>query len=465
MEILTNLNFLNAGQFFPPESQKPRLSRYAHNKQKFNAQSNFTNNESMHHVLRLIGNYASLVNYRFHLNFQRKIAYKTADFLFQEQPTIAATPQTKAILSQILEDNPLDSLAYAGAIDASRFGDAIYLVRIVNGKAKITLSQPSYWFPIVDSADIKQFHHHVLAWKSHRINPKTNKPIAILTYQIHSPGHYVHGEKILKGDKITTTLFEETIRTGLSDFAVIPIQNVVPSDTVFGTDDFTDINCLTEEIEIRLEQIAKILDKHADPTLAGPVQALDYDETTGEYHFRTGNYLPYDKDTPLPSYVTWDGQLDAAFKEIERLIHLLSALSEMGSAIFDHDLTNRVNISGRALRLMYINVLSKIARLRKPFDHGLKKLITLTSQVGYPHPIQIADLSIHWKDGLPNDPHEMAEIARIRLAGQPSDSVIAQIIAQDGVTEKQAQIKYNTIFPEEKKEEEILNKAANSMDS
>ena len=441
MTILTNLTFLNQGQTFPPESQKQRLKRYQTNKQKFDGASLLSNPTANQHLLRLLNSHATLLNHRLRINFQRKIAYKTADFLFQESPTFEATPQSQPVLNQILQANNLTSLGYAAAIDASRFGDAIFLIQIRQGTPHITLSQPTFWFPVADPSDIKHITHHVLAWQTQSTHPQTGQPLTLLTYQIHHKGHYLHGQKILKADKIGTTLSQETIQTGLSDFAVIPIQNVVPSDTIFGTDDFTDVNALTEELEIRLEQIAKILDKHANPTLAGPIQALDYDETTGAYHFRSGNYLPYDKDTPLPTYVTWDGQLDAAYKEIERLLHLIAAMSEMGAAIFDHDLTNRVNVSGRALRLMYINVLSKTARMRKAFDFGLKKLIALTSQINHPTPIQIADLSIHWKDGLPNDPKEMAEIARIRLAGQPSDTIQSQIIAQDGLTEQQANSK------------------------
>ena len=447
MTVLTNLAFLNQGQTFPPESQKPRLKRYQTNKQKYEGQSSLTNPNTNPHLLRLLNGHATLLNHRLRVNFQRKIALKIADFLFQETPTFEATPQSQPILDDLLQKNNLIALGYAAAIDAARYGDAIFLIQLRQGTPHIALSQPAYWFPVVDPTDLKHITHHILAWQTPATHPQTGQPITLLTYQIHTKGAYTHGQKILKADKIGATLHEETIQTGLADFAVIPLQNTVPSDTIFGTDDFTDVNPLIEELEIRLEQIAHILDKHANPTLAGPIQALDYDETTGAYHFRTGNYLPLDKDTPLPTYVTWDGQLEAAYQEIERLLHLIAAMSEMGAAIFDHDLTNRVNISGRALRLMYINVLAKTARMRKAFDYTFKKLITLTSAIGPHPPINIADLSIHWKDGLPNDPKEMAEIAHLRLAGQPSDTIQAQIIAQDHLTQKQAQTKTNQINP------------------
>ena len=46
------------------------------------------------------------------------------------------------------------------------------------------------------------------------------------------------------------------------------------SDRVYGIDDYTDLDSIVSEIEVRISQISKILDKHAEPSMQGPETAL-----------------------------------------------------------------------------------------------------------------------------------------------------------------------------------------------
>ncbi|MCK5609965.1 hypothetical protein KAR91_49285, partial [Candidatus Pacearchaeota archaeon] len=131
---------------------------------------------------------------------------------------------------------------------------------------------------------------------------------------------------------------------------------------------------------------------------------------------------------------------DSSFAEIELILKLLSVLTEMGPSIFERE-GGGTDISGRALRLMYVNPLTKVARVRNNFDDAFKKALSLCSEVGYGNePIPQGEISIEWHDGLPDDPKELAEIGRIRT-GQPTDTVVSQIMIQDGLNKEQAESK------------------------
>ena len=115
--------------------------------------------------------------------------------------------------------------------------------------------------------------------------------------------------------------------------------------------------------EIRVAQISRILDKHADPNLYGPDSALEHDAQTGEWKFRGGGkFYPVGPGEQPPGYVTWDGQLDAAFREIELLMEQLYILSETSAAAFGQ-LKSGLAESGSALRRLMMAPLAKVNRL------------------------------------------------------------------------------------------------------
>jgi len=225
------------------------------------------------------------------------------------------------------------------------------------------------------------------------------------------------------------------VKTGLTDFAVVPVHNMVTSDTIYGADDYTDLDSIVAELEVRTAQISKILDVFASPTVSGSAHALEPDGAGG-YTFNTGNfYARNDSDEAPLEYVTWNASLDSNFLQIERLLNHLSVISEMGPAIFNADITRGGQVvSGAALRKLYINVLSKVARLRNSFDTCFKRVLATASEVSFPQ-ITPADISITWMDGLPNDPMEEAQIMNARTGGMPTMSVRRALRDYDGLSE------------------------------
>ena len=167
-------------------------------------------------------------------------------------------------------------------------------------------------------------------------------------------------------------------KTGLDDFAVIQVSNVITSDRVNGLDDYSDIDSIISELMVRIGQVSRILDKHASPSMSGPQSALEKDSQTGEWRLKAGNYFPRDtKEDPEVSYITWEGQLEASFKQIEKLINILYTISEMGSAVFGDNTDVGSNTSGYKVKMMMQSALAKVNRIRMRFDPVLKKAIKL----------------------------------------------------------------------------------------
>ena len=458
-QLLTSLDFLTVGQTFPPKSQQDRLNKYRENKALYK-KTRIVDESTYNHMIQVIGKRFRVVPYSLMLNFYRKVSYKTADLLFTERPTYSGggDAQKTDTIGEIVENSNLGDIGVQNAIDVSRYGDSILLLKQkeVDGKAKgvATISQPAFWYPVVSPKDLKEITHHVLAWKLDNGKKDKDKKTTIydLYIQVHEKGKKTVYTATVKQGKIASVQPEsewEEEETGFDDFAVVPVQGVVTSDTIFSDDDYTDIKDIVNELEVRLAQIAKVLDKHADPALSGPRSALTLNEDTGEWTLDLSNYFARDnKDDPPVEYVTWEGQLIASFKEIEVLMNLLAIISEMGSAIFDDELRKGGNISGRALRFMYINALTKVARTRNSFDRAYKHAIALCSQVGYGSVVEEKDIQIQWNDGLPDDPVELAEIAKMRLNGASNDTIVAQIMAQDKVTKEQAEDKLDEMLAE-----------------
>lgn len=168
-----------------------------------------------------------------------------------------------------------------------------------------------------------------------------------------------------------------------------------------------------------MAQISRILDKHADPNMYGPDTALEQDPATGQWTFRGGGkYFPVGPDDKPPGYVTWDGQLEAAFKQIDLLMEQLYVLSETSAAAFGQ-LKSGLAESGTALRRLMMAPLAKVNRIRMRFDPALKKAIRLAVALevaqGMPGAVKLENIDIAWQDGLPQDEKELTEIYAMRV--------------------------------------------------
>ena len=181
-----------------------------------------------------------------------------------------------------------------------------------------------------------------------------------------------------------------------------------------------------DEINHRISQIANILDKHADPAIAVPAGTMGEDEE-GNPVFRVGIDKVFEllgKDDLVPQYITWDGQLQAAFQELEKLIDILLINAEIPSVALGQGDSGTSGSSGLSIKWRMNSLLAKINRKRQYYDKGLKQILYV-AQLLEQNRMGVVEYQptvpkIKFNDGLPDDETEMANVMAIRTAGSQS---------------------------------------------
>lgn len=440
--MLTCLDFIAQKQPWPPGCEKERLSTYEANRKLFKGK----HEQVFQDWVRLIRDdkQAAL---QIILNWPKRLSTLWADLLLGEPPIISAGDELEAdqvVLDRIIEQNGLINVLYEIALDVSRFGVGLAKVRSDSKRRKVIISgqNPSLWFPVVSPEDLKDIAFHVLAWTYDKLTPTfydKDKKTTYLKMEIHERGRVTYREHILKDGIIEAQIGTDVIiEFPLDSFLLIPINNLLTTDSIVGMDDYGDLESLIQEMEVRMSQISRILDKHADPSMYGPETALQFDPSTGQYTFKGGGrYFAMAAEDATPGYLVWDGRLESAFTEMDLLMTQFFTLSETSAAAFG-DLKSGLAESGSALKRLMLAPLAKTNRIRMRFDPALKELLKLASLleviVQIPDAKALTQISITWQDGLPLDIKEQSDVeVSLKTAGLTStESSIARLFGLSG---------------------------------
>lgn len=410
--MLTSLSFISPGKPWPPPTEADRLERYAQNRLLFEGK----HEQVFRDWIRLLRE-DQQATLEIVLNWHKRLTLLFADLLLGEPPRISAGDQgsqEQEAAERIIEDNGLFNVAYEVALDVSRYGTGIFKVRY-DGRAIIEGQQPAIWFPVVKPDNIKDIVAHVLAY-TYETEEKTligTRKLNHLKAEIHERGKLTTITYLLKDGVISAEENRDEQETGVNEFLIVPVNNVLTTDRITGLDDYSDLDSIIQELETRVAQISRILDKHADPNMYGPDTALEQDPATGQWGYRGGGkYFPVSQGEQPPGYVTWDGQLEAAFKQIDLLMEQLYILSETSAAAFGQ-LKAGLAESGTALRRLMMAPLAKVNRIRMRFDSALKEVLWLASLLekaqGMSGAVVLENIHIDWKDGLPDDEQELTQ--------------------------------------------------------
>lgn len=445
--MLTDLKFLEVGQPFPPTSEIERINNYHDYKKLFEGKHSDVYKYQFQRIKRINNGYTDIVSYDIILNYHQLITKKTADLLVGEPPRITVQDKNKQkILDEIMSKNDIINLMYIVAMDVSRYGVGLFYIYKEANKGVIDVTQPAIWFPVVSERNVRKIQYHVLC-----IPVVTNEERGEIELfcEIHERGKYTIKHFLVKNGVIVKEFNDKkVIETGLDDFAVIPVVNLMTSDNIFGISDYEAIDTLVSELEVRFSQISKILDKHAEPSMQGPSSALTYDKKTGTYSLKTGNYFIVEGTDGKVSYLTWDAQLNANFEYIKELQNALYTLSEMGGTLLGDKENVSGNISGIAYKLKMETALQKVSRIRNSMDTAIRKAISACAKLnGYN--IDENELIIEWKDGLVDDEKEQAEIMRIKNGNKPVISHVTSIMLANDMTREEAEEEYQRILQEE----------------
>lgn len=370
-------------------------------------------------------------------NFGGLISKVSADFLFSEPIIVRAkegsSEDQQENIKMIVEDNKLHVLNWEMALVTSYKGGGVYKVRYgdyksvgINSETKelgaiIEFVQPDYYFAVFDQDNVNIITEKIIAWR------KTIDNKEYLRMERHYPdGRIVNELWTLKGDYIDTKvdlglLYEnppaEEEYNGIDGYSIFYVPNFRPSpDSHYGQGDYEDLESLFEELNNRKSRNARILDKHSNPKMAVPLGVLDEDGNVRREQYEMFEVAGEMGGLNKPEYITWDGKLDAAERQIDDLIKTMFLVAEISPSVFGMD-NGGIAESGRALKFRLMRTLSKIKRKKTYFEDVLKKVINAAqlfeSNLGSgPVPVQV---NIEFQDGIPTDAREEAEIREIEM--------------------------------------------------
>lgn len=438
--MLTNLNWLGPGQMFPPPSEDARLASYVKYVKLFEGKHHEVWNDLWDlQDLQDVDLTASAFFKGYYgakklpFNWFKVVVDVFSDFLVGEPPVLNLPgDREQAEIDAISDRSDINVMLWNVCKDFISLGNGIMKVRFVGAPslepgALIERVNPSIWFPIVNPDNVGDFTAHVLAWTF--VEQVGTSQAKLLRVEIHTAGmitnrlFWMNANMIDHEVNLATSLkytsIPPTVPTGVPYPLIFNVSNVIQDGMSTGMSDFNDVEDIVHELERRVQRISSILDIHSRPALAGPDNMLTTDPETGEDVMRVGGrFFPIKKDEERPTYITWDGKLDASFKEMDKITDMLYAVTDLSPAAIG-DFSRGVTPTGSAqFRRLLVRPLARTNRIRLRFDNPVKRAIRAASMLDVNGRIANATVvalrQIGWQDGLPSDPREEAVIEQTR---------------------------------------------------
>lgn len=457
------------GGVFPPIKHEERINRYKDNKKLFKG-FHYNVFQKQREHLNINQNNLLYIS----ANLPALICKKSADFLFGEPATLDAgkedNSKEQAALERFDSDNDLDIVNYETSLGSAFRGESFYKIRWGQrwgGKISTKLDpfrvfieaqNAEYVFPETLPGDAKNIFVYHIAFPLEVTGSKGRE--FILKVESHYPGKIAHSEfrmrpsnydvdGTVKQYRIYSQIADEesnkTANTNVPFPLVVHVPNFALEDSWEGIDDLTEHYSIFDEINMRLSLIAEILDKHSDPAMAVPPGALGEDEQ-GNPIFHTGRdkIFEYDKGEAVPAYITWNGQLDAAFKELDKLLDYLLMTAEIPPVVLGKDNSGTSGASGSGIKQRMNSLLLKIKRKRQYYNKGLKRVLVIAqmlehSKVSKPEYEIVENPRILFNERLADDEMEKATVANMRTGGKATQSQKTALMESYKLTEEQAE--------------------------
>lgn len=475
---MTPVKYFAEGELYPPASHRERVDRYRRNRKLFKGENfevfkNYNGSKKQKDILYVSVNMAGI------------ICKKSADFLFGEAVQIKAgngdsTPEQQAF-DRFVESNNINILTYESALGSAYRGDSFFKVRYgqeFGGELPKELDIPRVIIEPVNPEHV--FPETSLYNKNKIIAYHVAVPVLVdvdgeEAWQLFIESHYAGrieyrvynltpietryngGYYEVTGWKVQDELIDgrQVVFTGVPTPLITHIPNFSTDDTWEGVDDLSEHVAIFDEINNRLTQIADILDKHSDPAMAVPSGILGEDnDGNPTFHVQRDKVFEImGKDDVMPQYITWDGQLQQAFTELEKLIDLLLTTAEIPAvALGKSDGGGTSGTSGLAIKWRMNNLLAKINRKRQYYARGLKQIFNVAQLLEQAVGIADYELTVpqlSFQDGLPKDDTQEATVMNIRTGGAKTISQKTAIMRMEGMTEEQADAEIERIKEEE----------------
>ena len=394
-------------------------------------------------------------------DWPKLITLVQADMLFGESPILSQAEQIQ--MNNMVEETGLMVSLYEACLSASFRGDAVIQIGTGNDGTLCIEEKPAYcYFVERDPDNQRRILSEALAWEREDIlgNP-------VLMVEHHFPGLIKREAFALDGPFFASQYTKrrngkiklaqvyganapaEEEDTGIERSLLFHIPNFRHGSQYFGQSDYTEpLISNFDSYNDRLTKIHSILDKHSDPKMVVPYGTLD--ERGQVKGGSMGLFqLPPGSDPNNPRYLTWNGELVAAYMELDKLADLIFKFSEIAPAIFGEDKAGSIE-SGRAMKFRFTRTIAKIRRKRLYWHRALMQLLLWAQKYATAHglsylqedsPVKYAPARgyarIQWQDGLPKDTKEDVSTESERVQNRLS-SVVSAIQRIDNCTEQAA---------------------------
>ena len=402
-----DLSFLDEGNIWRPNDDSTRFDKYEFAREQFElCPSDQLCKIIPNGLLDLSHGYEDFIHSCKLLGYPRLLTLKTVDMVIGQPPLIDAQSKDKYLdkIKDVRQASGLNQTMQTALIDYSRFGVALFRVfKDENDKAKITAWDPSEWVPVFYDDGTNRIHYNVIGWS----NKKE------LTIQIHNTedGSYEERKYVNNLGSIGRLLSTKKYNTTSGKRLLIAVINTPTTSNPLGTNDYEIINGLLQKAIERLTAILRVLDEHADPSMVGPYSLLSKTDG-GDIVFKTSKYYAVSNEEMKPEYLVWEANLDSSFKAFEELCKQIYTLSEMGEAFISAPSGTGNVVSGTAMRFKMISPLEKARRIQSALTEPLKEIMSsLLSIENVDLPEK--EINITWKDSLPKDPRETAELTKV----------------------------------------------------
>jgi Phage portal protein, SPP1 Gp6-like len=474
----------DTGGQFPAEDHIERLAQYIRNEEIFRGQQWKVFERASQVLKENEEQKKQLEKLYIAVNLMDVILTKPADLMVGEEPIYESgkpdNHPTQKATNRIVEENDLNKVIHELVVGGGIRGDAFIKIyhdyrddfsEIPEGEEMppgvrpepiIEAVDPKIVFPELAKGSNKRFKAVNLAWVEWIDVGDEEKPF--LNVERHVPGFIIYERFSLTpkgvntqygvpidlytiGEQVATGRERDIEATGVPRILIkhIPYKS---TDTEWrGISGIEKLESILAAINDRLVQIDYILHKHSDPTLYGP--ALEQ----GDNVRLGGAYIDLQQGDPTPGAITWDGKLDGAFRELDMLIGLVFLMSETPQWLFGTTLsedkggTGTSHTDGVAIKARFMPILSKVKRIRIHVDRAVRDAIYDAMELENFANQGVSSFEAYtpeypkiiWKDGIPSNEKELAEIMNLRTGGKPTLDVHTAIKRMDEVDDDKAQ--------------------------
>jgi hypothetical protein len=441
--MLTNLNWLEDGQPWPPVEEASRIAGMTANIDIFSG-----GRDSFLVMKNWMEKDREAVKKKLHIKVplpEKAVSVVLNGALPECNIVLEAKADNDALTDWMGEDRFSTTLEELGA-DWCRCGVAVAKVSRGSEKVRVRSVRPDCWIPVCYPDDDRTFQYHVIAttWtegvKIAGRSQETWLKIEIhsekwIEYRLYQVNNAVAGASLTRKALDEKPELFEGYDLGADDrqvipgWCVFPIWNSRTSDKAYGVPDASfspEALSIVEGIEMALSQRRFNHSSHSKPVTAVGRAAVARDPNTDRVEVDLEKVLVYDDIGPesaggaIVSFTSPGLESSPQIvAEIQDLLIAFVNVTELSAAFVSGVESSNVS-SGRALMLELTPTMDHLRRFRGAFWGAIPAILESASRLSLGDVPQITakDVTFNWDLSLASDPMETAQRHEILVRSQ-----------------------------------------------